>query len=316
MDTLTKVLRARRGASALTYGLLVGLISVTALVSVTSIGDNTDALFGTVDENLSGVAGTSGTASASPAPSASPSPVPCTATISGGTNVDLASQLISPCSWDGSSALFAEVTLAGTFTSASTSQPAVVVDFPSGSDITLLVTGTVQGAGGAGGAGGWQSDNDGEAGGNGGPALELRSDASINNSGAIWGGGGGGGGGGTAHLPNFYAGGAGGGGGAGSIPGAAGIANPVQYAIYALGFSGNAGGASTGGSGGASSSYGGYFSGAGGSGGGPGLPGATGGNGTGAFSGPGGAGGSAGDGVLENGGIANWISQGDVRPAP
>lgn len=55
----------RRGASALTYGLLVGLISVVALGAVTSSGDSVDSLFGNVNNSLQAVPGTNaGSASA------------------------------------------------------------------------------------------------------------------------------------------------------------------------------------------------------------------------------------------------------------
>ncbi|GAB5388725.1 MAG: hypothetical protein Alpg2KO_16930 [Alphaproteobacteria bacterium] len=59
-----------RGASLLTYGLLVGLISTVALVAVTSPGENTESLFVNVSDSLSGVGGGSGSAGAgAPAPS-------------------------------------------------------------------------------------------------------------------------------------------------------------------------------------------------------------------------------------------------------
>lgn len=47
--------RYRQGASLLSYGLIVGLISVVALAAVTSVGSNTDQLFGEVGTSLNDV---------------------------------------------------------------------------------------------------------------------------------------------------------------------------------------------------------------------------------------------------------------------
>ena len=69
----------KRGASALTYGLLVGLISVAALAAVTTSGDEVNGIFVDVQDTLSvatsGSAGGSG-GSASPSASASASQPP------------------------------------------------------------------------------------------------------------------------------------------------------------------------------------------------------------------------------------------------
>ncbi|GAB5388545.1 MAG: hypothetical protein Alpg2KO_15130 [Alphaproteobacteria bacterium] len=70
--------RSDRGASLLGYGLLVGLIAVTALTSITSSGDATSQLFGNVSDTLDGASTGSGStngASSSPAPSPTPTPV-------------------------------------------------------------------------------------------------------------------------------------------------------------------------------------------------------------------------------------------------
>ncbi|GAB5390144.1 MAG: hypothetical protein Alpg2KO_31120 [Alphaproteobacteria bacterium] len=42
----------RRGATATSYALAIGLISITALLAVTTVGSNVDGMFGTVDSNL------------------------------------------------------------------------------------------------------------------------------------------------------------------------------------------------------------------------------------------------------------------------
>ncbi|GAB5388071.1 MAG: hypothetical protein Alpg2KO_10390 [Alphaproteobacteria bacterium] len=58
-----------RGASGTSYGLLVGLIGIVALAAITGIGGSITSLFGTVDTELTTVAGTGNTeASASPSP--------------------------------------------------------------------------------------------------------------------------------------------------------------------------------------------------------------------------------------------------------
>ncbi|GAB5388931.1 MAG: hypothetical protein Alpg2KO_18990 [Alphaproteobacteria bacterium] len=70
----------RRGISLTGYGLIVGLIAVVGIAAVQSIGDNVDATFTTVDDELTGVvgagtAGASSEGSASPEASVSPSPI-------------------------------------------------------------------------------------------------------------------------------------------------------------------------------------------------------------------------------------------------
>ncbi|GAB5389181.1 MAG: hypothetical protein Alpg2KO_21490 [Alphaproteobacteria bacterium] len=70
-----------RGASLLSYGLVVGLIAVVALGAVTSIGSNVDSLFTTVSGEMEDVVDDGGTVaqaqpSASAAVSPSPSPSP------------------------------------------------------------------------------------------------------------------------------------------------------------------------------------------------------------------------------------------------
>jgi pilus assembly protein Flp/PilA len=47
--------KSERGASAVEYGLLVGLIAVAIIFTVMALGQNLDRLFGTVDAELSNV---------------------------------------------------------------------------------------------------------------------------------------------------------------------------------------------------------------------------------------------------------------------
>ncbi|GAB5388488.1 MAG: hypothetical protein Alpg2KO_14560 [Alphaproteobacteria bacterium] len=54
----------RRGVTLLSYGLLVGLIGVVAIVTITSVGNSTDSLFTQVSDRLGGVASASGGAGA------------------------------------------------------------------------------------------------------------------------------------------------------------------------------------------------------------------------------------------------------------
>jgi pilus assembly protein Flp/PilA len=47
--------KSERGASAVEYGLLVGLIAVAIIVTVGLLGGQLNTLFGTVETELSGV---------------------------------------------------------------------------------------------------------------------------------------------------------------------------------------------------------------------------------------------------------------------
>jgi pilus assembly protein Flp/PilA len=47
--------KSERGASAVEYGLLVGLIAVAIIFTVLALGQNLDRLFGTVDAELTNV---------------------------------------------------------------------------------------------------------------------------------------------------------------------------------------------------------------------------------------------------------------------
>ncbi|GAB5390015.1 MAG: hypothetical protein Alpg2KO_29830 [Alphaproteobacteria bacterium] len=58
--------RTRRGASLLSYGLIVGLISVVALATVENVGGSVTGLFGVVDGQLTSVTGGGGSGSDAP----------------------------------------------------------------------------------------------------------------------------------------------------------------------------------------------------------------------------------------------------------
>ncbi|GAB5387979.1 MAG: hypothetical protein Alpg2KO_09470 [Alphaproteobacteria bacterium] len=81
-----KWVQRRRGASLLSYGLVVGLISVFALTAVTSTGSNVNSLFTEVETTLgtvaSGATGGSSGATASPTPSG---PTTCLRLFNAGT---------------------------------------------------------------------------------------------------------------------------------------------------------------------------------------------------------------------------------------
>lgn len=49
--------RKERGATAVEYGLLVGLIAVAIIVAVTLLGNQLNALFGKVTDKLGGASG-------------------------------------------------------------------------------------------------------------------------------------------------------------------------------------------------------------------------------------------------------------------
>jgi pilus assembly protein Flp/PilA len=50
-------IREEKGATAVEYGLLVGLIAVAIIITVTTLGGQLDALFQKVTSKLSGPAG-------------------------------------------------------------------------------------------------------------------------------------------------------------------------------------------------------------------------------------------------------------------
>ncbi len=136
------------------------------------------------------------------------------------SSYNLRSDLEDNYGWNGSSPINVEVTIMPgvVIGSSSTSSAAFSTgSFPSGSSITLINQGRIQGAGGKGGNG-HSSTSLAYPGDPGGAALYLSTAVSIDNStGEIWGGGGGG-----AGSAYFMFGAAGGGGGAGFVPGPGG----------------------------------------------------------------------------------------------
>jgi len=69
-------LRARRGASALTYGLMIGLVAVVALLSVQRTGTRVNSLFGRLADGLAGVPLTGGDPTPIPTGTGTPTPTP------------------------------------------------------------------------------------------------------------------------------------------------------------------------------------------------------------------------------------------------
>lgn len=164
----------------------------------------------------------------------------------------------------------------------STTSAAAAIDtgaLPDGSTLAILNSGRIQGKGGDG--------NSGPAG----DALNLQCDATITNSGEIWGGGGGGG----WAMNSFGP----GGGGAGDVPGAAGDPNPSETAGW---IAAGAGTTESGGAGGRTGEAAYAWGGAGG------APGAAGSYGAGWKSYSGGAGGAAGKAIALNSYSVTWVS--------
>jgi hypothetical protein len=191
----------------------------------------------------------------------------------------------------------------------SASQPALTTgSLPNGSAVAIVNNGLILGKGGDGGnyPGGKAAGLPGE---NGGTALELTVQTSIQNNGIIGGGGGGGGaGGGSACSECYDDPAAAGGGGAGYNPGAGGTSTRTGT------FTGSPGTLLNGGAGGTvgyqgSIEY--YLSGDGGSGGNLGSGGQTGESSETYSGGSGGSGGAA----VAGSSFATWTLQGDVRGA-
>jgi hypothetical protein len=173
----------------------------------------------------------------------------------------------------------------------STSQPSITTGSWPGTQLTLDISGRVQGKAGMGGNGG-TFNNAGAAGGAGGIALQATHQIHVRGSGGVWGGGGGGGGGGGAVLLGYSAGGGGGGGGSGTPFGIGGNAGSTNGVFFINATPGSNGTDSTGGSGGTGGFTAVSVSTTGGNGGAGGAPGQAGSSGT----------ASTGDGALASGG--------------
>ncbi|GAB5387696.1 MAG: hypothetical protein Alpg2KO_06640 [Alphaproteobacteria bacterium] len=76
MPILRRGVARRRGATLLEYAVLVGLVSVVALVAITGTGSNVKSLFGTTNTALVTAAETGSGASSIAAPASSPVPTP------------------------------------------------------------------------------------------------------------------------------------------------------------------------------------------------------------------------------------------------
>ena len=57
----TRLRREEKGATAVEYGLMVGLIAVVIIAAVTLLGTELDGLFDTIGEKLGGAGGTATT---------------------------------------------------------------------------------------------------------------------------------------------------------------------------------------------------------------------------------------------------------------
>ncbi len=75
-----RVIGRRRGATALTYGLVVGLVALGSLSAVTRIGGGVDSLFGTVSSTLSDAAALTGSSTQGDTGAEGPAPVGFTCT--------------------------------------------------------------------------------------------------------------------------------------------------------------------------------------------------------------------------------------------
>ena len=191
--------------------------------------------------------------------------------ITSANSVNLRTAAIA-AGWNQSSALQATIPAGNTIGSSSSGGAALDISgaFPGG--LTLVNSGTIQGAGGGGGNGGYYwgfgapipagDPHRGRPGSAGGTGIAISSPVSINNAGTIAGGGGGGGGGGWGqnNVPTpkgfntSFPSGGGGGGGAGSIVGAGGAGGgggdgnngtPANPGSAGTSTTGGAGGATT-----------------------------------------------------------------------
>lgn len=97
---------ADRGATALTYGLVVGLVALGSLAAVDQVGNSTSGLFIDVASSIDGTRATPGpAASPSPLPSPSPSPTPTPTPSCALTRVDCQAHRDAGCTDNGTYSL-------------------------------------------------------------------------------------------------------------------------------------------------------------------------------------------------------------------
>jgi pilus assembly protein Flp/PilA len=60
MSTFRRFLKDESGATAIEYGLIAALVSVVIIATLTLLGDNLNATFKAVSDNLAGAAGAGG----------------------------------------------------------------------------------------------------------------------------------------------------------------------------------------------------------------------------------------------------------------
>lgn len=61
MERILQFIRDEEGATAVEYGLIVGLIAVAIITAVANLGEEIEALFQTIADKLSESSGSSGT---------------------------------------------------------------------------------------------------------------------------------------------------------------------------------------------------------------------------------------------------------------
>lgn len=228
--------------------------------------------------------------------------------------------------WDGVLPIISTITInSGIYVYSSTTATAafIVPTLPAGSTVLVNNSGAISGMGGAGGIGGDYNFSGcygtaGASGADGGPAIQIAYNTTINNYGTVAGGGGGGGGGGSTSFGSpggaVSAGGGGGGGGACFVNSGGGARGCYRY--YSLwpdapGTDGGTGTWSGGGGGGAAGMNNGNYGGTGGSGGFLGTAGNAGGGGNQGS----GAAGAAGRAVYATAGTITFATLGTVYGA-
>ncbi|GAB5387967.1 MAG: hypothetical protein Alpg2KO_09350 [Alphaproteobacteria bacterium] len=131
--------RANKGASLLSYGLIVGLISVVALTAVTDVGQSGQNLFGTVDNSLGAVIGTQAT---SPAPSGPQNTAPPAITGNASRLVTVAAD---PGIWEGNPVITYQWRRDGVDIPGATEATYTLVQDDVGSTVSVAVSATGSG---------------------------------------------------------------------------------------------------------------------------------------------------------------------------